>query len=117
MTEAERTAYIATTKAPSRLDRIITSGYKTLGLIQFFTTGVDEVRSWTIRRGTKAPQAGAVIHTDFEKGFVCAEIYNYDAFKEFGSEQGAKANGRSRTQGKEYVMQDGDIVFFKTGKR
>jgi obg-like ATPase 1 len=117
MSEAERKAHIETTKAPSRIDRIITSGYKALGLIQFFTTGVDEVRSWTIRRGTKAPGAGGVIHTDFEKGFVCAEIYNYEDFKELGSEAAAKAAGRSRTQGKEYVMKDGDVVFFKANRK
>jgi len=117
MDETERKAFLETVKVPSKLDKIITSGYKALNLIQFFTSGHDEVRSWTIRRGTKAPGAGGVIHTDFEKGFVCAEIYNYDDFKEFGSEAAAKSAGRSRTCGKEYVMKDGDIVFFKTGKR
>jgi len=117
MSEAERKAHIESTKAPSRLDRIITAGYKALGLIQFFTTGVDEVRSWTIRKGTKAPGAGGVIHSDFDKGFICAEIYNYDDFKELGSESAVKAAGRCRTQGKEYVMKDGDVVFFKANRK
>ena len=75
------------------IDRIIKAGYKNLQLINFFTSGEDEVRSWTIREGTKAPQAGAVIHTDFEKFFVCAEVMKYDDLVEAGSELEVKAAG------------------------
>tara|TARA_B110001450_G_C17604316_1_gene474385 strand:+ start:865 stop:1284 length:420 start_codon:yes stop_codon:yes gene_type:complete len=99
----------------SMIDRIIKSGYKNLRLIHFFTSGEDEVRSWTLRDGAKAPQAGGVIHTDFEKNFVCAEIMKYDDLLEHGSEQEVKAKGLYRQQGKEYMMLDGDIVYFKIG--
>jgi len=109
----DRKKYLAEVKVPSQLDKIITQGYKALNLIQYFTTGVDEVRCWSIRKGTKAPQAAGVIHGDFERGFICAEQYNYDDFKEFGSESGVKAGGRARTQGREYVVRDGDVLFFK----
>ena len=99
----------------SMIDRIIKSGYKNLRLIHFFTSGEDEVRSWTLRDGAKAPQAGGVIHTDFEKNFVCAEIMKYDDLLEHGSELEVKAKGLYRQQGKEYMMLDGDIVYFKIG--
>jgi len=113
--EEVKKKFLEDAKVPSQLTKIITTGYKALNLINFFTTGEDEVRSWSIRIGTKAPQAAGVIHSDFEKNFICAEVYNYEDFKEFGSESQVKAHGRSRTQGKEYVMRDGDIVFFKAG--
>jgi len=99
----------------SMIDRIIKSGYKNLRLIHFFTSGEDEVRSWTLRDGAKAPQAGGVIHTDFEKNFVCAEIMKFTDLKEHGSEGEVKAKGLYRQQGKEYMMLDGDIVYFKIG--
>jgi len=117
MEEAERKAYLAEAKVPSMVDKIITTGYKSLNLIQYFTTGVDEVRCWSIRRGTKAPQAAGVIHGDFERGFICAEQYNYEDFKEFSTEAAVKAAGRARTQGREYVVRDGDILFFKHNAR
>jgi len=82
-------------------------------LIYFFTAGKDEVRCWTIRNGTKAPQAAGVIHTDFEKGFICAEVMKYEDYREAGSETNAKAAGKYLQQGKNYSVLDGDIIFFK----
>merc|ERR1712098_595124 len=79
----------------------------------FFTAGPDEVKAWTIQRGSKAPQAAGRIHTDFEKGFIMAEVMKFDDFKEHGSEAGVKAAGGYRQQGKNYVVEDGDIIFFK----
>jgi len=99
--------------SPSMMNKIIKTGYKILELIYFFTAGEDEVRCWTVRQGSKAPQAAGVIHTDFEKGFICAEVMKYDDFIEAGSEQECKNNGKLRQQGKEYVVNDGDICFFK----
>jgi len=99
--------------ATSALDKIIVLGYKALQLQYFFTAGEDEVKAWTILKNTKAPQAAGRIHTDFEKGFIMAEVMKYDDFKEEGSEAGAKAAGKYRQQGKTYVVNDGDIIFFK----
>jgi obg-like ATPase 1 len=97
----------------SMLPKIITTGYDALQLEYYFTAGKDEVRAWTIQKGTKAPQAAGKIHTDFERGFVMAEVMAFEDFKEAGSEQAAKAAGKYRQQGKNYVVQDGDIIFFK----
>ncbi|KAK1932771.1 GTP-binding protein YchF domain containing protein [Babesia divergens] len=99
--------------ASSKIDKIISTGYSCLNLIHYFTCGPDEVRCWTIRNGTKAPQAAGVIHTDFERGFICAETYNYSDILEFGSENEVKANGKYLQKGKDYIVQDGDILFFK----
>lgn len=79
----------------------------------FFTAGEDEVKAWTIQKHTKAPQAAGKIHTDFEKGFIKAEIMKFDDFKEFKNEAGVKAAGKYKEKGKEYVVEDGDIIFFK----
>ena len=84
-----------------------------LGLQTFLTCGKDECRAWTFKKGMKAPQCAGVIHTDFEKGFIKAEVYSYEDLVKYGSEQLVKDNGRYRIEGKEYVMQDGDIVFYK----
>lgn len=97
------------------IDRIIRAGYKQLNLVHFFTAGPDEVRQWTIRDGSKAPQAGAVIHTDFEKFFICAEQMHYDSLIEKGTELEVKNAGLYRQQGKEYTVVDGDILYFKIG--
>lgn len=99
--------------APSCIPRIIKVGYTTLRLIHYFTAGEDEVKCWTIREGTKAPQAAGVIHTDFERGFICAEIMKYDDLIELGSEQAVKAEGLYRQMGKDYEVLDGDIIYFK----
>ena len=111
--DLERKAYEEETKCKSMLDKIIVTGYKALQLEYFFTAGVDEVKAWTIQKGTKAPQAAGRIHTDFEKGFIMAEVMHYKDFKEEGSEAAAKAAGKYRQQGRNYVVEDGDIIFFK----
>ena len=97
----------------SGLNRIIQTGYSLLGLISFLTAGKQEVRAWTITCGTKAPQAAGKIHTDFEKGFIRAEIVAFDDLERCGSMVAAKEQGLLRLEGKEYVMQDGDIVEFR----
>ena len=97
----------------SGLDRLITACYRLLGLISFLTAGEDECRAWTITRGTKAPQAAGKIHTDFEKGFIRAEVVPYDTLVELGSMAACKEKGLIRSEGKDYVMKDGDIVLFR----
>lgn len=87
--------------------------YDQLGLRTFFTAGADECRAWTIHKGDTAPKAAGVIHTDFERGFIKAEVYSFDDLKEYGSEQAIKAAGKYRQEGKEYIVQDGDVIFFK----
>lgn len=97
----------------SGLDRLITECYSLLGLISFLTCGEDEVRAWTITRGTRAPQAAGKIHTDFERGFIRAEIVAFEKLMENGSFAAAKEKGLVRSEGKEYIMQDGDVVLFR----
>lgn len=95
------------------LDRLIKAAYKELGLITYFTAGPKEARAWTIREGTKAPQAAGVIHTDFEKGFIRAETIAYSDYEELGSEKAARDAGKMRQEGKEYVVADGDVMLFR----
>ena len=95
------------------LDRVIRAGYKLLGLQTYFTAGVKEVRAWTVKVGATAPKAAAVIHTDFEKGFIRAEVIAYDDFIQYKGELGAKDAGKWRLEGKEYIVQDGDVVHFR----
>ncbi|XOV83373.1 MAG: redox-regulated ATPase YchF [bacterium] len=95
------------------LNRVIRAGYKLLGLQQYFTAGPKEVRAWTIPIGAKAPKAASVIHTDFEKGFIRAEVIGYEDFVAYKGEQGAKDAGRWRLEGKEYIVADGDVVHFR----
>jgi GTP-binding protein YchF len=97
----------------SGLDRIIKQGYSLLGLISYLTAGEPEVRAWTIKKGTKAPQAAGKIHTDFEKGFIRAEVVSFDDLMACGNMVAAKEKGLVRLEGKDYVMQDGDIVLFR----
>ena len=97
----------------SGLSRIIKTGYSLLGLISFLTAGQPEVRAWTIKKGTKAPQAAGKIHTDFEKGFIRAEVVSFDDLINCGGMTGAKEKGLVRLEGKDYVMQDGDVVLFR----
>lgn len=97
----------------SGLDRLITACYDLLGLISYLTAGKQEVRAWTIVKGTKAPQAAEKIHTDFERGFIRAEVVSYDELMECGSMAAAKEKGLVRSEGKDYVMKDGDIVLFR----
>jgi hypothetical protein len=100
----------------SGLDRLIRIAYQTLGLETFFTTGPDETRAWTIKKGAKAPQAAGEIHTDFIKGFIRAEVINWEKFVECGSDAKAKELGVMRTEGKEYIVQDGDVCNFLINK-
>jgi len=113
MPEEDSKKYCEESKTSSGLAKIVKSGYHALELIHFFTCGTDEVKCWTIRKYTKAPQAAGTIHTDFEKGFVCAEVMKYEEFKELGSESALRAAGKLRQEGKNYVVCDGDIIFFK----
>ncbi|PVU96336.1 hypothetical protein BB561_001244 [Smittium simulii] len=105
--------HIKASGVPSALPKIIVSGYSGLHLGYFFTCGPGEVRAWTIRKGTKAPQAAGVIHSDFERGFIMAEVFTYKDLKEHGNEAAVKAAGKYIQKGKEYVVSDGDIIFFK----
>jgi GTP-binding protein YchF len=97
----------------SGLDRLIRAGYDLLGLITYFTAGEKEVRAWTITKGTKAPQAAGKIHTDFEKGFIRAEVFHFDDLMKYKTEQAVKAAGLLRSEGKDYVVKDGDIMLFR----
>lgn len=100
-------------KKVTMIPKIIKAGYHALDLIYYFTSGADEVRCWTIRKLTKAPQAAGVIHTDFEKGFICAEIMKYEDLIALGNENAVKAEGKYVQKGKEYVVEDGDIILFR----
>ncbi|KAI3355798.1 hypothetical protein L3Q82_004364 [Scortum barcoo] len=131
VSEEEKQKYCTEHKTQSALSKIIKAGYAVLQLEYFFTAGPDEVRAWTIRaavnyvyleaimreeshgKGTKAPQAAGKIHTDFEKGFIMAEVMKFQDFKEEGSESAVKAAGKYRQQGRNYIVEDGDIIFFK----
>ena len=95
------------------VNRVIRACYKLLNLITYFTAGVQEVRAWTIHRGDKAPQAAGVIHTDFEKGFIRAEVIKFEDFIAYGSEAAVKEVGKMGVEGKEYVVVDGDIMHFR----
>ncbi|MBQ5671267.1 MAG: DUF933 domain-containing protein, partial [Oscillospiraceae bacterium] len=95
------------------LDRMIKTSYALLGLISYLTAGPDEVRAWTIKRGTKAPQAAGKIHSDFERGFIRAEIVAFEDLKACGTMAAAKDKGLVRSEGKEYVMNDGDVTLFR----
>ncbi len=95
------------------LNRVIRAGYELLGLHTYFTAGVKEVRAWTIPLGATAPQAAGVIHTDFQRGFIKAEVMSYNDFVEFSGEQGAKEAGKLRLEGKDYIVKDGDVIHFK----
>jgi obg-like ATPase 1 len=115
MSPEEKEAEQTRVGAQSGLGKITHAGYMSLALIRYFTCGPDEVRAWTIRKGTKAPQAAGVIHSDFENKFVCGEIMSYDDLREHGSEAAVKAAGKLRQQGKPYEMVDGDIAYWKAG--
>ena len=95
------------------LNRVVRAGYKLLGLETYFTAGEKEVRAWTIPVGATAPEAAGVIHTDFQRGFIRAEVVSYDDFIAHNGEQGAKEAGKLRSEGKEYVVQDGDVIHFR----
>mmetsp|Transcript_19493 Transcript_19493/g.19517 ORF Transcript_19493/g.19517 Transcript_19493/m.19517 type:complete len:317 (-) Transcript_19493:29-979(-) len=108
-----KAAYLQENNAISMIPRILKTGYKSLQLIHYFTAGEDEVKCWSIRKGTKAPQAAGVIHTDFERGFICAEIMKYDDLVSLGNENNVKAEGKLRQCGKDYEVEDGEIIYFR----
>ena len=95
------------------LNRLIRAAYDLLGLQTYFTAGEKEVRAWTMHKGDTAPQAAGVIHTDFEKGFIRAEVIAYDDYVKFKGEQGSKEAGKMRLEGKEYIVKDGDVMHFR----
>jgi len=112
--EAEKQEFLTSLKLDEPgLNRVIRAGYELLGLRTFFTAGPKEARAWTIKKNTKAPQAAAVIHTDFERGFICADVIAYDDFIKYNGELGAREAGKLRQEGKGYVVQDGDVMHFK----
>jgi hypothetical protein len=95
------------------LDRVVRAAYALLGLETYFTAGVKEVRAWTVRKGSTAPQAAGVIHTDFERGFIRAEVIGFEDFAANKGEQGSKEAGKMRLEGKEYIVKDGDVMHFR----
>jgi ribosome-binding ATPase YchF (GTP1/OBG family) len=111
---AERTEYLQSLGLDEPgLNRLIRTGYDLLGLITFFTAGPKESRAWTVVKGARAPQAAGAIHTDFEKGFIRAEVIAYHDYVAHGGEAGAREAGKFRLEGKEYVVQDGDVMHFR----
>jgi ribosome-binding ATPase YchF (GTP1/OBG family) len=111
---AERAEFLASLGLKETgLARVIRAGYALLDLVTYFTAGPKEARAWTISKGTKAPQAAGVIHTDFERGFIAAEVIAYADYVACGGEQGARAAGKSRLEGRDYVVQDGDVILFR----
>ena len=114
LSRAERADYLAAVGLEEAgLDRLIRAGYALLDLVTYFTAGPKEARAWTVTRGTRAPQAAGVIHTDFERGFIRAEVAAYDDFVAHGGEQGAKEAGKLRLEGKDYIVRDGDVIHFR----
>ncbi len=112
--DSERSAFLAELglEEPG-LNRLIREGYRLLGLITYFTANPNEARAWTIPAGTRAPQAAGLVHTDFERGFIAADTIAFDDYVALGGEQGAKAAGKMHTEGKDYVIVDGDVIEFK----
>ncbi|EPS62769.1 hypothetical protein M569_12020, partial [Genlisea aurea] len=113
MSPEEAAKYCEENQVQSALSKVIKTGFSAINLIYFFTAGPDEVKCWQIRRLSKAPQAAGTIHSDFERGFICAEVMKFEDLKELGSEAAVKACGKYKQEGKGYVVQDGDIIFFK----
>ncbi|CAO3656481.1 unnamed protein product [Mucor hiemalis] len=112
-TKEEQAQYLNDHKIESQLPKVILAGYKALDLIHYYTCGKQEVRAWTVRNTSKAPQAAGVIHTDFERGFIAAEVQKYSDLKQLGSEAAVKAAGKYLQKGKDYTVEDGDIMHFK----
>lgn len=114
LSEAEKKEFLKELDITSSgLDRLIQAGYRLLGLITFFTAGKKEARAWTVKKGTKAPQAAGKIHSDFERGFIRAEVISYNDFISAGSENMAKEKGFMKLEGKDYIVQDGDVIYFR----
>lgn len=113
-TEEEKKLFLESLNlSETGLAQVIREGYKLLDLTTFFTIGPKEARAWTVRRGAKAPEAAGVIHSDFERGFICAETISFDDYQAFGNEQAAKAAGKMRQEGREYLVKDGDVFHFR----
>ena len=113
-TEEEKKEFLETLGlSEPGLDRIIKAGFKLLGLQTYFTAGPKESRAWTVKVGAKAPEAAGVIHTDFQKGFIKAEVIDFVDYTSLKGEQGAKDAGKMRQEGKEYVVKDGDVILFR----
>jgi GTP-binding protein YchF len=113
LSPAEVAAYCAEKKTRSQITNIITTGFHSMNLIYFFTSGTDEVKCWTVQKGWKAPQAAGRIHTDFEKGFICADVIHYADFADLQSESKCRDEGKQHQEGKTYEVLDGDIILFK----
>ena len=114
LSREERAEYLAAVGlAEPGLDRLIRAGYALLDLVTYFTAGPKETRAWTVTRGTRAPQAAGVIHTDFERGFIRAETISYQDYVTLGGEAGARDAGKMRLEGKDYVVADGDVMHFR----
>ena len=113
LSSEERVEYLESMGAASGLNQLIHAAYAALGYITYFTAGPKEARAWTVTKGSTAPQAAGVIHTDFEKGFIRAETIGYDDYISFNGEQGAKEAGKMRQEGKDYIVKDGDVMHFK----
>jgi len=113
MTSEQRENYLSENKTKSKLAQIIQSGFESIQLVNFFTCGADEVRAWPVMKGSVAPRAAGVIHGDFEKFFIKAEVFKYVDLRELGSELAVKGAGKYRMQGKTYVVEDGDILLIK----
>jgi GTP-binding protein YchF len=114
LSEAEKAEYLASLGLDEPgLNRVIRAGHELLGLLVFFTAGPKEARAWTVHEGAKAPAAAGVIHTDFERGFICAEVIAYEDFVRLGGEQGAKEQGKMRLEGRDYTVQEGDVCHFR----
>ncbi|KAL1931201.1 hypothetical protein VTP01DRAFT_10338 [Rhizomucor pusillus] len=113
MPREEADALLEQVGASSQLPHIILAGYKSLGLIHYFTAGSDEVRAWTVRNSIKAPQAAGIIHTDFERGFISAEVMKFADLQELGNEANVRSSGKYLAKGRDYVVEDGDIMYFK----
>lgn len=116
MNEDEKKEYLEMTgQSESGLDRLIEAGYKLLGLITFLTAGPKETRAWTVKRGATAPEAAGKIHTDFQKNFIRVEVTPYEDYVACGGEKGAKEKGKTRIEGKDYIIKDGDVCYFRIG--
>lgn len=114
LSPSDRKDFLATLGASeSGLDKLVKASYKLLNLSTFFTCGTDECRAWTFKNGMLAPECAGIIHTDFQKGFIKAEVYDFEELRRLGSEAAVKEAGKLRSEGKEYVMKDGDVVFFR----
>jgi len=113
--ETERTNFLTEKNTRTQIPRLITTGFRCLKLIVFFTVGSDEVRAWVIREGCTAPKAAGTIHTDFEEKFIRAEVMKFEDLKELGSEQNVRSEGKYYTKGKDYIVEDGDILLIKHG--